>query len=52
MMPGTCDVIPPPIRQPAPSHRILCHLPMERLMAMEPVIEVESEGGEPVRANA
>jgi peptide/nickel transport system ATP-binding protein len=52
MMPGTCDRIPPPIRQPAPGHRILCHLPMERLMAMEPVIQVVSEGGEQVRADA
>jgi peptide/nickel transport system ATP-binding protein len=41
MMPGTCDVVPPPIVTPAPGHRILCHLPLERLMAMEPVIEVE-----------
>ena len=41
MMPGTCDVVPPPIVEPAPGHQILCHLPMERLMAMEPVFQME-----------
>jgi peptide/nickel transport system ATP-binding protein len=40
MMPGTCDVIPPPIVEPSPGHRILCHLSLETLSAMEPVIEV------------
>ncbi len=44
MIPGTCDVIPPPIFEPSPGHRILCHLPHEELMAMLPVIEVESAG--------
>ena len=44
MMPGTCDVIPPPIFEPTPGHRILCHLPPEKLMAMEPVIQVERAG--------
>jgi peptide/nickel transport system ATP-binding protein len=41
MIPGTCDVIPPPVFEPTPGHRILCHLPPEKLMAMEPVIQVE-----------
>ncbi len=40
MMPGTCDVIPPPIVEPSPGHRILCHLSLETLEAMEPVIQV------------
>ena len=41
MIPGTCDVIPPPIVEPSPGHRILCHLPLDTLMAMLPVIEME-----------
>jgi len=45
MMPGLCDVIPPPIVEPAPGHKILCHLPLETLMAMEPVIQVEQASG-------
>jgi peptide/nickel transport system ATP-binding protein len=40
MMPGLCDVVPPPIVEPSPGHRILCHLPLDTLMAMEPVIVV------------
>ncbi len=43
MIPGTCDVVPPPIFEPSPGHRILCHLPHEELMAMLPVIEIEDE---------
>ena len=31
MMPGICDVIPPPIVEPSPGHRILCHLPLDTL---------------------
>jgi hypothetical protein len=41
MIPGTCDVIPPPVVEPSPGHRILCHLPLDTLTAMLPVIEVE-----------
>jgi peptide/nickel transport system ATP-binding protein len=41
MIPGTCDVVPPPVVTPAPGHHILCHLPLATLMAMEPVIQVE-----------
>ncbi|MDQ3559306.1 MAG: ABC transporter ATP-binding protein [Pseudomonadota bacterium] len=41
MIPGTCDVIPPPVVEPSPGHRILCHLPLETLEAMLPVISVE-----------
>ena len=41
MIAGTCDVIPPPIVEPSPGHRILCHLPLDTLMAMQPVIEME-----------
>jgi hypothetical protein len=37
-------VIPPPIFEPSPGHRILCHLPHDELMAMLPVIEVEDAG--------
>jgi peptide/nickel transport system ATP-binding protein len=44
MIAGTCDVIPPPVFEPSPGHRILCHLPHEQLLAMEPVIEIEKPG--------
>jgi peptide/nickel transport system ATP-binding protein len=40
MIPGTCDVIPPPLVEPSPGHKILCHLSLETLEAMEPVITV------------
>jgi peptide/nickel transport system ATP-binding protein len=43
MMPGLCDVVPPPIVEPSPGHRILCHLPLATLEAMEPVITMEAE---------
>ena len=43
MMPGLCDVVPPPVVEPSPGHRILCHLPLDTLRAMEPVIQVEPE---------
>jgi peptide/nickel transport system ATP-binding protein len=36
---GTCDVVPPPVRRFAPGHAITCHLPPERLSAMQPVFE-------------
>jgi peptide/nickel transport system ATP-binding protein len=44
MIPGTCDVIPPPVVEPSLGHRILCHLPLATLIAMRPVIEVEGHG--------
>ncbi|MYZ48042.1 ABC transporter ATP-binding protein [Propylenella binzhouense] len=37
-IPGTCDVVPPPVFEPSPGHRILCHLAPETLMAMKPVM--------------
>jgi peptide/nickel transport system ATP-binding protein len=40
MMPGTCDVLPPPAVETSPGHRILCHLSVDTLTAMEPVITV------------
>jgi peptide/nickel transport system ATP-binding protein len=36
---GTCDVLPPPIQEFAPNHRIACHLTRERLASMQPVFE-------------
>jgi hypothetical protein len=36
---GTCDVLAPPVREFAPSHRIACHLPREILSAMKPIFE-------------
>jgi peptide/nickel transport system ATP-binding protein len=39
---GTCDVLPPPLREFSPSHRIACHLPREKLLSMRPVFEEEA----------
>lgn len=36
---GTCDSEAPPVREFSPTHRIACHLPLERLRAMRPVFE-------------
>jgi peptide/nickel transport system ATP-binding protein len=36
---GTCDRLPPPVREFMPGHRIACHLPREELEAMRPVFE-------------
>jgi peptide/nickel transport system ATP-binding protein len=40
---GTCEVLPPPVQEFAPGHRIACHLPRAQLLAMRPVFSV----GEP-----
>jgi len=45
MMPGLCDVVPPPVVEPSPGHKILCHLPLDTLTSMEPVIQIEGERG-------
>jgi peptide/nickel transport system ATP-binding protein len=37
---GTCEVLPPPVQEFAPTHRIACHLPRAQLLAMQPVFEV------------
>ncbi len=39
---GTCDVLPPPLQEFSPSHRIACHLPHETLLSMRPVFEEET----------
>jgi peptide/nickel transport system ATP-binding protein len=39
---GTCDVLPPPLQEFSPSHRIACHLPREKLLSMKPVFEEET----------
>jgi peptide/nickel transport system ATP-binding protein len=44
MMPGLCDVERPPNLEMAPGHRILCHLPEEKLRAMMPVIKMPAAG--------
>ena len=36
---GTCDALPPPVREFTPDHRIACHLPREQLAAMRPIFE-------------
>jgi peptide/nickel transport system ATP-binding protein len=36
---GTCDVLPPPVHEFAPGHRIACHLSRHELAAMRPVFE-------------
>jgi peptide/nickel transport system ATP-binding protein len=37
---GTCDVLAPPVQEFTTHHRIACHLPRERLLAMRPIFEV------------
>jgi peptide/nickel transport system ATP-binding protein len=41
-IPGTCDVLPPPLREFSPSQRIACHLPRETLLSMKPVFQEET----------
>ena len=36
---GTCDTQAPPVQEFSPGHRIACHLPRDRLLAMKPVFE-------------
>jgi ABC-type dipeptide/oligopeptide/nickel transport system ATPase component len=36
-LPGTCDVLAPPLQAFAPGHAIACHLPRAQLQAMAPV---------------
>ena len=38
---GTCEVLPPPVREFASNHRIACHLPGETLLAMQPIFAEE-----------
>jgi peptide/nickel transport system ATP-binding protein len=40
MIEGTCDVTPPPVRDMSAGHQIACHLSVEILEAMEPVIQL------------
>jgi peptide/nickel transport system ATP-binding protein len=40
LIPGTCDVMIPPVKEFTPDHRIACHLPREHLLAMRPIFEV------------
>jgi len=42
---GTCDVTPPPILEMSAGHEIACHLPVETLQAMEPVIQIGEAAG-------
>ncbi len=52
MIDGTCNVTPPPVKEMAPGHRILCHLPETRLAAMEPVIRLGDSDEDPAPAGA
>ena len=43
-VPGNlCDTVMPPVQTLAPGHQIKCHLPVEVLNAMEPVITIAAE---------
>jgi peptide/nickel transport system ATP-binding protein len=44
---GTCDVVPPVEQEFAPNHRIACHLPRSRLLAMRPVFEPPERSADP-----
>ncbi|HVM80388.1 MAG TPA: ABC transporter ATP-binding protein [Stellaceae bacterium] len=35
---GLCDEVAPPVREPAPDHRIACHIPIADLARIEPVL--------------
>jgi peptide/nickel transport system ATP-binding protein len=37
---GTCEVLPPPVQEFTPGHRIACHLPRVQLLAMQPVFSI------------
>jgi peptide/nickel transport system ATP-binding protein len=39
---GTCDVLPPPVLEFTPNHRIACHLPRSELLSMQPVFAEET----------
>jgi peptide/nickel transport system ATP-binding protein len=39
-----CEVEEPPFQQAGGGHRILCHIPVERLRAFDPVVHTEEEG--------
>jgi peptide/nickel transport system ATP-binding protein len=34
-----CDTTPPPVREAATGHLIACHIPVDRLRAVEPILE-------------
>ncbi len=36
-----CEEVTPPVVEPSPGHRIVCHLPFDQLKAMEPTAPVE-----------
>ncbi|MDH3194726.1 MAG: ABC transporter ATP-binding protein [Hyphomicrobiales bacterium] len=40
MIEGTCNVAPPPVHDMSAGHQIACHLSVETLEAMEPVIQL------------
>ena len=33
-----CERLDPPVLEPVPGHRILCHIPLEQLLAVDPVV--------------
>ncbi|KZD12267.1 dipeptide ABC transporter ATP-binding protein [Oceanibaculum pacificum] len=39
-----CDTTPPPIVEPAPGHRIACHIPLAELQAVPPVFSQKDDG--------
>ena len=38
-----CDTTPPPERRTATGHRIVCHIPLEELVRVDPVISRAAE---------
>jgi hypothetical protein len=46
MIEGTCDVTPPPVLEMSAGHEIACHLAVETLEAMEPVIQLGEAAGQ------
>ncbi|MGE0007778.1 MAG: dipeptide ABC transporter ATP-binding protein [Parvibaculaceae bacterium] len=46
MIPGVCDRVLPPFQDFGDGHRIACHLPADRLTAMEPVMVIEKDAAD------
>jgi peptide/nickel transport system ATP-binding protein len=48
----SCDTVPPPVLEPAPGHRIVCHLPRTVLDAVPPALEAAAARSAPIRFEA
>lgn len=44
-IPGTCDVIEPPIQEVEPGHRMACHIPLDELKRLQAEDQAAAAGG-------